>query len=390
MRYTVCPDALLHRFNTSWVFSNPRVRRHVEVDRLTVQAVMALASGATERQWTRALSQARGWDRTQFTNAAGLMADPSGCAGTRGPTLAKTDLFRALRSDWILQEQGGRDYESFLKAKTSLLDDKHLGTFHQNLGRYLLLNQRLKKTWRWWHDQKFTPDGLSVRPGLYKWVQEYSFNRYFGSQNLKGLKILDFACGNGYYSRHFGDRGARVTGIDTSPDLIAIARKNHGRAVKFLQPPDDNACKKLLGSFPDASFDGIYISDTLLFFFHDFKSGQPTELLPHYLREFRRLLKDGGTLYMMEPNAFFWLSPWFGNPSRPMALVTEYRERTYQVATGIDRVISELSKAGFWLREFLYPGVDPKAGKEDPQAYAFARSYPVWDFYVCAPAPRRR
>jgi SAM-dependent methyltransferase len=42
--------------------------------------------------------------------------------------------------------------------------------------------------------------------------------------DLDGQAVLDACCGQGYYSRKLAARGARVTGIDLSPRLIAKAR----------------------------------------------------------------------------------------------------------------------------------------------------------------------
>lgn len=41
---------------------------------------------------------------------------------------------------------------------------------------------------------------------------------------ITGLNVLDAGCGQGYISRIFADRGARVTGIDISPNLVQMAR----------------------------------------------------------------------------------------------------------------------------------------------------------------------
>lgn len=42
--------------------------------------------------------------------------------------------------------------------------------------------------------------------------------------DLDGTAVLDAACGEGFLARHLAARGARVTGIDLAPRLIAMAR----------------------------------------------------------------------------------------------------------------------------------------------------------------------
>ncbi len=41
--------------------------------------------------------------------------------------------------------------------------------------------------------------------------------------NIKDKKILDLACGQGFFSRAFFDAGAQVTGVDIAPELISKA-----------------------------------------------------------------------------------------------------------------------------------------------------------------------
>src|SRR5712691_10176378 len=43
--------------------------------------------------------------------------------------------------------------------------------------------------------------------------------------DIAGLTVLDAGCGQGYLSRILARRGAHVTGMDISPNLIQIARE---------------------------------------------------------------------------------------------------------------------------------------------------------------------
>src|SRR5436853_2908487 len=51
---------------------------------------------------------------------------------------------------------------------------------------------------------------------------EYSFSLL---PDLRGLTVLDYGCGAGENLVHLALRGARVIGLDISPDLIALAQK---------------------------------------------------------------------------------------------------------------------------------------------------------------------
>lgn len=49
----------------------------------------------------------------------------------------------------------------------------------------------------------------------------------------KGDKILDIACGQGFFSRAFHELGAKVTGIDISSELIAHAQKHSSPEIDY-------------------------------------------------------------------------------------------------------------------------------------------------------------
>ena len=60
-----------------------------------------------------------------------------------------------------------------------------------------------------------------------KRVEQYTFFRLVG--DLAGKRVLDLACGFGYYTRQLKQRGAaQVVGVDISPTMVSLARaKGH-------------------------------------------------------------------------------------------------------------------------------------------------------------------
>lgn len=378
-------DALLRRSDALWILSNPHTRTHIEISSETAKALMSTRTASIE-SWAKILENSQGWVRSAFTNAEGLLADPTGFGPRQSeePLKGKA-LAEALKKAWIFCDEGGESYREFLKVRTSVLDQNHLGSFHQWVGHFQTVQLRRKDKWRWWHDQKFSPDGLSVKNNLYQWVQEDFFDTYFAKQDLKDKRVLDFGCGNGYYSYKFSKLGANVLGLDTSSELLELAQKNFSKAprLEFLDAKDPKQCLTELQKMPTESFDLIYLSDVLLFFFNDFKSNQPlVEELQVLLKAFHRILKKSGKLYLMEPNGVFWLAPWYGNESQSWTAITEYREQVYHVSPTPDRVILNLESAGFLLASYQHPPIKKFAPGMDAKAYAFAKSFPVWDFYI--------
>src|SRR5262245_22068445 len=51
---------------------------------------------------------------------------------------------------------------------------------------------------------------------------------------LAGERILDLGCGTGHLAHKIALRGAKVVGIDNSPDMINLARRNYPE-VEFAQ-----------------------------------------------------------------------------------------------------------------------------------------------------------
>ena len=73
-------------------------------------------------------------------------------------------------------------------------------------------------------------------------------------QIQKGEKILDLACGQGFFTNQFQNAGAEVTGVDISPELIQIARNNSPKDIHFFVSAAD--------AFKVESGDGRELSTT--------------------------------------------------------------------------------------------------------------------------------
>ena len=100
-----------------------------------------------------------------------------------------------------------------------------------------------------------------------------------------GACLLDAGCGSGQFALALAERGARVTGIDLSPEMIRLARKH----AEHLALPE--AVTWEVGAvdhlpLPAASTDAIHARMVLPF----------VPDVPAALREFRRVLRPEGRL----------------------------------------------------------------------------------------------
>ena len=117
--------------------------------------------------------------------------------------------------------------------------------------------------------------------------------------DVRGKKVFDIGCGEGYFSRVFAETGAIVTGVDFSENLIEAALEEELRkplGVKYLI--SDVACLMELQS---SSFD-IAFSFMALMDIQDYEAA---------IEEASRVLKEGGRFVFVIPHPCF--SEWTGN-----------------------------------------------------------------------------
>jgi ubiquinone/menaquinone biosynthesis C-methylase UbiE len=99
-----------------------------------------------------------------------------------------------------------------------------------------------------------------------------------------GMEILDIACGQGYFSRAFNEKGAKVTACDIAPELIEIAVKNSPKTILYHTTPADD-----LSFRPNASVDTAVIVLAI----------QNIENIAGTFAEAIRVLRPGGRLILV-------------------------------------------------------------------------------------------
>ncbi len=124
-----------------------------------------------------------------------------------------------------------------------------------------------------------------------KWSNEYRrrfiYDPMFGGLELSGLNVLDAMCGSGQTTSYLLARGANVTGLDISNEVIDTfqARWSNANVVK----------RSLLDSgLPDNSFDCVAVVGGLHHIHPNVKRA---------VREIHRVLKPGGHFCFMEPHS---------------------------------------------------------------------------------------
>ena len=145
----------------------------------------------------------------------------------------------------------------------------------------------------------------------------------------KGEKILDVACGQGVFSRRLKEKGAEVTGIDSSRDLIKAAQQRSPN-IKFVV-----ADATSLKIFPNGSFDAATCIMAIM-------NIDPLDLV---IKEMARVLKKDGRMLLVLNH------PCFRIPRQSGWGMDEKRKLQYR---RIDSYMSELK-----VPIKMHPGENP-------------------------------
>ncbi|MGZ9719031.1 class I SAM-dependent methyltransferase [Rhizobium miluonense] len=190
--------------------------------------------------------------------------------------------------------------------------------------------------------------------------------------DVTGLRVLDAGCGGGAHAAALLDRGAILTGIDSSAGLLEIAeRRLEGRARLLVADLNEPM------PFDDGCFDLILAS-----------------LVMHYLpdwapplSEFARLLPQGGRLVFSTHHPFmdhqleghenyfetYSFSETWQRGGKSMTMRFWHRP--------LHSMLDALKSAGFQLELLNEPQPDPGARSRFPEAYHNLTTKPRFLFF---------
>jgi SAM-dependent methyltransferase len=196
---------------------------------------------------------------------------------------------------------------------------------------------------------------------------------------VQGADICDLACGQGWVARELARRGARVTGLDQAPNLLALARRyEEQEPLGIVYVEGDAQQAEPLG---DARFAGCVCVMAL------------TNIadLDAVFTTVRRILEPGGWFVFAIPHPCFetphaeWMA--LPDPEHPIGrIVTGYFDerlwlssRRYDGAPGVRSRVAEyhrtlgtylntLSATGFIFERMIEPPPSARQAEENPGA----------------------
>jgi SAM-dependent methyltransferase len=151
--------------------------------------------------------------------------------------------------------------------------------------------------------------------------------------DVKGKRLLDAGCGEGYLARHYAKKGAIVTAIDVSKRLIETSQQLSKKDAIKVDYRVDSVCH--IASIQTPEFD-IVLSNLVLL---------NIPCLEEAIEEFHRVLKEGGVLVFSIVHPAF---NFYGPGTWQMGERDPTTHRRGGVFFKVDRYFEEKEYERFW------------------------------------------
>jgi SAM-dependent methyltransferase len=196
--------------------------------------------------------------------------------------------------------------------------------------------------------------------------QQHATNTYIDRPAMLGLigdvagqDVLDVGCGPGFYAAALADRGARVTALDGSAELVRIAERTAGERGTFFQHDLEQPLP-----WADASFD---LAVMALVYHHLYARRQ-------VLAELRRVLRPGGRLLVSTTHPMSeqrWLGGSYfegGRVDAPIGGPGNGHTINFERMT-VETFVNEMLDGGFVLERLLEPRPSTELRDVDPELF---------------------
>ena len=366
----ICFPESAESYPDRWVLMNVFTRDCLGIG----PEVIAFLSGEEKSK----KSTYRVWKIWRFSHMDGLLADPSRfCrdAGSWGEVINMTgETLQELLKEKCILISDKKEYRARFTQKKSILDKENFGNYHEQLGQHMMTIQRCSPA-HWWLAQKFTSEVQEIRDdNLYGAVQKTFLKQWLPKKIKSGQKVLDLGCGPGVITKMIAQLGADVLGVDPNKNYIELAQKNPKNA-RFEALELDSPIA--LANIPSHSYDTVFMSDALLFYFVPYKREKPLSIR-HLVEEIWRILKPGGAFLSLEPHPIFYLLPWLGENDRPFTIITEYLNSQWRINPPLQKMVKPFLEKGFVISDLDELSPASMVQKVDEKALAFANQFPLW------------
>ncbi len=175
--------------------------------------------------------------------------------------------------------------------------------------------------------------------------------------DVAGKRMLDAACGPGFYLEELLGRGADGAGCDASPAMIELATaRTGGRADLRVHALDD----------PFTWLDSASLDVVLCALAYHYVTNRVG-----FLREAYRMLRPDGVLVLSTPHP---TSDWLrlGGSYFDVSPVTETRSKGWEITAWrmpLTRLAGEFAEAGFAIERLVEPSPDPAMADAHPDVF---------------------